>query len=289
MDDLSRRALRAALAVARDLGLGCDSQPELLADGANVLAHLKPAPLVARIATTTALIRKPAARWLQRDLDMARFLAAQRFPVVAPSGELPAGPHLRDGFAISFWQFAEHDRDYVPSVAEMASLLRDLHAVLRGYPGELEHLSPFFEIPGWLHDAEAMGAIASEDAVMLRKAHTEIAAQIHALALPDQPLHGDAHRKNLLKTPKGLLWTDFEDSCRGPIAWDLACFVHAAGEDKKAALASCNADHAQIAPFLAARDLQGAVWLPIMATRFADRRARAAEWLAEWCSQTGRV
>src|SRR5580700_503029 len=108
MDDLSRRALRAALAVARDLGLGCDSQPELLADGANVLAHLKPAPLVARIATTTALIRKPAARWLQRDLDMARFLAAQRFPVVAPSGELPAGPHLRDGFAISFWQFAEH-------------------------------------------------------------------------------------------------------------------------------------------------------------------------------------
>jgi thiamine kinase-like enzyme len=127
-----------------------------------------------------------------------------------------------------------------------------------------------------------MGALASEDAAMLHDAHKQIAAQIRELALPEQPLHGDAHRKNLLKTPQGLLWTDFEDSCRGPVAWDLACFVNAAGEDREAALAGCNADPTQIAPFLAARDLQGAAWLPILATRFADRRVRAAEWLARW-------
>jgi len=289
MDDLSSRALLAAVLVARDLGLRCDSEPKLLADGANVLAHLNPSPVVARIATTTALVRKPAARWLQRDLNMARFLAAQGCPVLAPSGELPAGPHLRDGFAISFWQFVEHDRNYVPSAAETASLLRELHAVLRGYPGELEYLNPFFEIPGWLDDAETMGALTSEDSAMLRRAHQEIAAQIHELNLSEQSLHGDAHRKNLLKTPKGLIWIDFEDSCRGPIPWDLACFVNAAGEDQDAALASCNADPAQLAPFLAARDLQGAVWLPIMATRFADRRDRATEWLARWRSQTGRL
>src|SRR5271166_5576022 len=117
MDALSHRSLLAALAAARDLGLRCDSEPDLLADGANVLAHLKPAPVVARIATTTALVRKPAARWLQRDLNMARFLAAQGCPVVPLSAELPPGPHLHDGFAISFWQFVEHDRSYVPSSA----------------------------------------------------------------------------------------------------------------------------------------------------------------------------
>ncbi len=289
MDDLSRRALLTALAAARDLGLPCESEPELLADGANVLAHLRPPPVVARIATTTALVRKPPEIWLKRDLDIARFLAAQGCPVVAPSGELPPGPHHRDGFAITFWQHVDHDRNYAPSAAETASLLRELHTVLRAYTGELEYLNPFFEIPGWLDHAETMGALDREDAAMLRDAHKAIAAQIHALNLPEQPLHGDSHQKNLLKTPKGLLWTDFEDSCRGPVAWDLACFVNAAGEDKEAVLASCNADSVQIAPFRAARDLQGAVWLPVMATRFADRRPRAAEWLASWRSQMGRM
>src|SRR5271165_453637 len=289
MDELSRRALIAAVAMAQDLGLRCDREPALLADGANVLAHLRPAPVVARIATTTALVRKPPERWLRRDLDMAGYLAAHGCPVVPPSAELPPGPHRRDGFAISFWQFVEHDRSYVSSAAETADLLRALHTVLRGYSGRLEYLNPFFEIPGWLDDAETLGALSKEDVAMFRHAHEEIAAQIHELNLPEQPLHGDSHQKNLLKTPNGLLWTDFEDSCSGPIGWDFACFVHAAGEDKEAALANCNADPGQLELFLTARDLQGAVWLPIMATRFADRRLRAEEWLARWRSQTGRM
>jgi len=287
MDDLTRRALIAAVAVARDLGLGCDPEPELLADGANVLAHLHPAPVIVRIATTTALVRKPPEQWLKRDLDMARFLTKQGCPVVPPSRELPAGPHHQDGFAISFWQYVEHDRGYIASAAEAGSLLRDLHAVLRDYPGKLEHLNPFFEIPGWIDDAESMGALASEDAAMLRGAHTEIAEQIEQLNLPEQPLHGDAHSKNLLKTPNGLLWTDFEDSCRGPLAWDIACFVNAAPEGRDAALAGYGRTEeiGELEAFLAARDLQGAVWLPIMATRFGDRRTRAAEWLDRWRSR----
>jgi hypothetical protein len=32
-------------------------------------------------------------------------------------------------------------------------------------------------------------------------------------------------------------------------------------------------------PFFAARDLQGALWGPILSTRFADRRERAEEWM----------
>ena len=61
MDDLSRRAVAAALAVSRNLGLRCSDAPEVIADGSNVLVHLVPAPVVARVATTTALVRKPAA------------------------------------------------------------------------------------------------------------------------------------------------------------------------------------------------------------------------------------
>ena len=38
-----------------------------------------------------------------------------------------------------------------------------------------------------------------------------------------QPLHGDAHRWNLLHTPSGPLWSDFENVCLGPRELDIAC------------------------------------------------------------------
>ena len=113
MDDLSRRAVAAALAVSRNLGLRCSDAPEIIADGSNVLVHLVPSPVVARVATTTALVRKPAEWWLALDLDLAGYLAARDFSVVPPSRELPPGPHQHDGLALTFWEFVEHDRNYV--------------------------------------------------------------------------------------------------------------------------------------------------------------------------------
>jgi hypothetical protein len=47
MDDYSRRAVTAALAVARGLGLPCSDHAEIVADGSNVLVHLVPSPVVA--------------------------------------------------------------------------------------------------------------------------------------------------------------------------------------------------------------------------------------------------
>jgi Ser/Thr protein kinase RdoA (MazF antagonist) len=45
--------------------------------------------------------------------------------------------------------------------------------------------------------------------------------------LPTQALHGDASLSNLLRTPTGLLWNDFEDVLRGPVHWDVAGYVMA--------------------------------------------------------------
>lgn len=39
------------------------------------------------------------------------------------------------------------------------------------------------------------------------------------------PAHGDAHAGNLIPSPDGWLWTDFEDVCFMPEYWDLASFV----------------------------------------------------------------
>jgi hypothetical protein len=281
MDHLSRRAVAAAIAVADELGLRCDD-PEVLADGSNGLVHLKPAPIVARVATTTGLVRKPVQEWLALDLDLAGHLAARNFPVVPPSPELPPGPHLHDGLALTFWEFAEHEASYVATVAEVGPFLHELHGALRTYPGKLRNLSPFSEIPRWLEEVERWDAVSDDDLALLRRGYFKIAAEIDALGLPKQPLHGDAHKKNILKTSHGLVWTDFEDACRGSIAWDVACFVRTSGEDRETALKSYGGDLnlEQLQPFIEARDLQGAVWGAILSTRFEDRKERAAEWMA---------
>ena len=279
-DRLSLRAIGAAVAAAEAQGIRCES-PEVLADGSNVLVHLQPAPVVARVATTTGLVRRPAERWLALDLDLAEYLAGQSFPVVAPSKLLAAGPHVQDGLALTFWEFEEHDRNYVAGASEIGPFLRDLHAVLRGYTGEMRRLSPVIEIPEWLDEVARWDALSDRDMATLRRGYATIAAQIEALQLPEQPLHGDAHKKNVLKTSRGLVWTDFEDACRGPVEWDVACFIRTSGEDRETALKSYGGDLEleRLQPVFDARDLQGALWGAILATRFDDRRERAAEWM----------
>lgn len=290
MDALSHRAVTAAVKAAQRHGLHCD-RPEILADGSNVLVHLAPAPVVARVATTTGLVRKPVERWMRLDLEVAGYLAALEFPVVAPSREIAPGPHAQDGLSVTFWEFVEHDRGYTASVQETGQLLRELHVALRGYRGELWRLSPFAEIPQWLDEVEQWKVMDESDLVMLRRGFDEVASAIDSLRLPEQPIHGDAHKKNVLRTNCGLMWTDFEDACSGPVEWDVACFVRTSGEDRKTALAaySADVDPARLEPFFEARDLQGAVWGAILSTRFADRRERAAEWMAVARERYGRL
>src|SRR5207248_11743176 len=114
----------------------------LLSNRANVLLHLAPAPVVVRVATTTALVRPAVADTLAKDVALAGYLAEQGAPVVAPSPDLPPGPHHRDGFALTFWTYVAHDPDRRIAPAEVGVLLDELHAVLRGYPGVLPGVPP---------------------------------------------------------------------------------------------------------------------------------------------------
>ena len=82
-------AARAAVSAAAGLGVPCD-EPSVLADGANVVVHLRPSPVVAKVAATTAAVRADPAAWLQRELDLAVFLTAAGAPVMVPSPEVPA-------------------------------------------------------------------------------------------------------------------------------------------------------------------------------------------------------
>ncbi|GGN16752.1 hypothetical protein GCM10011609_67030 [Lentzea pudingi] len=209
--------VRAAVSLAASHGLRC-SDPLVLKHGSNVLVHLHPAPVVARIAARTALIRPSVISHFTRDLSVSSFLAGRGVPVVTPSDELPAGPHVVDGFVLSFSTYVAHEPGVRLSREDVLKLLPDLHAELRLYEGELPLRGPLDDIDNILGYLDRLGVPdlgrfrTWRDSLNWPEHHNDV-----------QPLHGDSHAGNLLVTPSGPVWNDFEDTWRGPVAWDLAC------------------------------------------------------------------
>ena len=214
------RALRAALAVAAEHGLRCD-EPVVIRDGTNILARLDPAPVVARLSMTLSLARGVCG--VEREVSVARWLAAEGAPTVRPSRLLPPGPHERDGLLVSFWELLDHDGERPLDAREAGRRLRAVHEALAGYPDPLPayHLD---EIETLLDGLEPGGQVAARDLELLRAACEEARRTTVGVAL--RPLHGDAHLGNVLRTSGGPIWSDLENVCSGPVELDLAGLVH---------------------------------------------------------------
>jgi Phosphotransferase enzyme family len=213
------------VSLARSHGLAVE-RPVVLRDLSNVLVHLRPAPVVARVATTTAAARAGGLDWLVREVELARFLVSRGASVVAPADELPPGPRLHEGWAITFWRHVDHDGERPLGGAKVGAALGALHGALEPYPGELPGLGEVLdEVELLIARVERSDGLGPADPERLRSALAGVRGAIARAALPERALHGDAHAGNLLRTPSGPLWTDLEDTCRGPVEWDLACLV----------------------------------------------------------------
>jgi Phosphotransferase enzyme family len=220
--DSTARAIAASVAIASNHGISIDD-PKILADAYSVRVHLQPAPIVARISTFTSILRYPIESWLLREISVAEFLVAKGAPVVPPSDLLPSGVHCHDGFFMTFWHYVQPVSDVVPQSETVGKMLAELHAVLRNYPGELPLLAPpLNDIPRGIERLQQAGNILSaEDLELLQETYDTLISQLKSPVSLLQPLHGDAHARNLIPTAKGLLWNDFEDTCMGSIGWDL--------------------------------------------------------------------
>ena len=264
----------AAVKVAASLGVPA-TDPVILANGANVIVHLNPAPVVAKVAASTPAVRPDNAAWLQRELDVVRFLAGRGVPVMTPSPEVPPVVHHGDGQVMSFWRYLSP----VPGRAgegTIGSMLRDLHAELRGYPAQLPFLAPLGDIPAFL--ARPQTRLTAGQAAALAAAHARLTAHL----APDQSLHGDAGAGNLMATGAGWVWHDFEDTCTGPVAWDLAASTASPRLDGPRILAAYGENPAQLEVCQQLRKLHLTVWYNLYAERLPDLAPRAAELLALW-------
>lgn len=222
----SRRAIAAAVDLARAHGVNV-TEPQVLNDLFSLMIHLRPAPVVARVATWVTKLRSPVAEWQRREIAVTTYLTQQGTPVVSPSPELPPGPHTHQGFTISFWTYLVTDPDRTPTAADCSAMLVDLHAALRSYPGELPPLaSAVVDLPGVIQAARQAGEVLNDAEVgYLHAAAERLAPLLTEPAGQMQPIHGDAHPGNLIATQDGLVWIDFEDVCRGPVEWNLATMM----------------------------------------------------------------
>ena len=292
---LAADAARAAVSAAAALGVTV-VEPTILADGANVIVHLAPSPLVAKVPASTAAVRQEIDTWLSRELDLAVFLTAAGAPVMAPSAEVPAKVHHADGQAMSFWTYLRPSDAGPPDEATIGSMLLDLHAVLRTYPAGLPPLGPLADIPAFLARRQTQrtspSLVSDADADALAEAFGRLTAELTAASAntPVQALHGDAGAGNLMAADGQWLWHDFEDACSGPVAWDLAATTASPRFDRARILAAyaghggrCDQpDPAQLRACEQLRRLHLTIWYALYAERLPDCRQRAAELLASW-------
>lgn len=212
MESRSQRAVAAAVALARAHGLP-PGDPVVLRDLTNVIVHLRPAPVVARVPIVFARRGRDA---IAQQVEIARFLAARGAPVTPPAEEVDAGPHEQDGFLVSFWRFLEHER-YVDDPAALGRSMRDLHTALAEYQGDL---------PSYFNRDELRGLVAGLEpsTFATREELDGLGRLVERLPEPlgGQAVHGDAHLGNVLWTSAGPLWGDLENVCNGPVEYDLA-------------------------------------------------------------------
>jgi Phosphotransferase enzyme family len=224
-DDLTAAALAAASAVAAGEGVRV-VEPRVVGHGSNRIIWLWPAPLVARVMTGTVVLHPDPRTWLAREIDVGAFLAGAGAPIVAPASAVDPGPHLHDGLWVSLWEHVEIGPAGV-SGGQVGESLRALHDALAGYPGALPLRSAVLEEIDWL-----LAALAGHRGVApLCDERDRLAPLLRTESVAgSQPLHGDASLSNLLATPAGPRWNDFEDVCVGSPAWDVVGLVDDARE-----------------------------------------------------------
>jgi len=273
---LEQRALNAVRGVATAHGLVFE-EAIVVQSASNVLVHLNPLPVVARVMTGTVVLHDDPGTWLEREVAVLEFLAPSGL-AVAPSHLIAPGPHQHDGLWMTFTEWIPGvERDRPPTdPARLGGSLRALHDELRSFDGELGSLSDLREDILRLHgQLRPTAALDADSIASLRTRLDDVGAAAFSSNLPVQAVHGDASVGNLLHTPDRLVWNDFEDTFRGPVHWDLAAYVMSLrGRGAIEAFVREVLDHygfgseQELAPFVAAQEVYDEIW------RLYDRQRR---------------
>lgn len=262
-----QRALAAARAVAREQGIPCEEAVVAHA-GSNVMVHLAPSPVVARVMTGTVALHDDPEVWLSREVGVLEFLAPTGL-AIAPSPLVEPGPYEAGGLWMTLWARVEV---VGPTEADdpvrLGRSLRELHDALSGFPGDLARFGDLQrDIERLRLQLRPSATLGAEKIESLGERLETLGDSVFGLSLPAQALHGDATLTNLLSTSDGPVWNDFEDTFRGPVEWDLAGYAMSleySGADPDFIQRALDAygwgDRRELEAFTAAHELYDEIW-----------------------------
>jgi hypothetical protein len=229
--DGKRVQAATAAALSISCGLGLPATHATVLHNSNKLAlRLAPCDTFARVAETDGM------RWAAFEVELAQRLAATGAPIASLEPRAPSEVHLRGGFVVTLWTYYEIEgeprvtggllsgepaSDLVAS--EYADALINMHAAM---------LRVEMVTPEWTDRvADALALVGSPDRTpelpdgdrqFLLGSLRALRHRIGDHGAPEQILHGEPHRGNVLRTKQGLLFVDLETCCRGPVEFDLA-------------------------------------------------------------------
>ena len=277
-------AVAIALDFARRSGVAAE-RGELISEGANLLVRLEPGPTLARISNWVDMLRvEGSLEWNRREVILARHLAGAGMPVARPLVE----PVREDGITKSIWTWLEHEPNVQPSDVELGVAVARLHDALAG----CSH--PLIDFEDVLREVRELAprAVIEGDATLTAVADAlprKVDALLRGLEAfadaPRQALHGDAHAGNIVGIDDEVVWIDFEDTCRGPVEYDLAtAILQGPPSDRTTVLASYArpVDDGLLDLMLEARRCQVACWSALLLPSWREQEMRDAveRWLA---------
>jgi aminoglycoside phosphotransferase (APT) family kinase protein len=210
LGEADTRALLADACAATGLNPG---GARLLRLGSNAVYRLT-GPIVARVGRAEA--GTEAAR---RTVRVARWLESVGYPAVRAIAV--DQPVVVDGHAVTFWGAVSDDGNEYATVAQVAEVIAQLHALIAPKDLRLPELQPFENASERIATSDWL---TSDDRDFMDSELTRFQAGYSRLefALPRGVIHGDASIGNVLSDPTGdAVVIDLDDFAIGPREWDL--------------------------------------------------------------------
>jgi hypothetical protein len=209
-------AVAAAVSTVSELGLRADDAV-VLHNSNRLAVRLRPCDVLGRVA----LVAHEAGAGFE--VEVARKLAEADAPVAELEPRVEPRVYVREGFAVTLWTYYEPVLSGDLTPGEYAQALERLHAGLR----QVDLAAPHFtdrvaEAQRLVDNRLDTPELADADRELLSSALRSLTRAILDRGATEQLLHGEPHSGNLLRTKDGILFTDLETCCHGPVEFDIA-------------------------------------------------------------------